>query len=89
MQGLRTVARTVFLAVVLSTPVVGQPPSSASGSLEIIGLRRWTVPMLEDSLRRIRPDVALGDAACAAILRDSLGFPDAAVLRFRHRRRRS
>jgi hypothetical protein len=39
--------------------------------------------MLSDSLRRIRPDVALGDAACGEVLRDSLGFPDAAVLRFR------
>jgi len=83
MQHSRAVALAASLSLVLSAPGVGQSPITSSGSVEVIGLRRWTVSMLSDSLRRVRPDVALGDAACGEVLRDSLGFPDAAVLRFR------
>ena len=78
-------------SVILATVVaLGCHPSSrlprsttAPQDLEVIGLQSWSVRMLSDSVSRYRPGTTLRDAACAEILRDSLGFPDAAVLRFR------
>lgn len=68
---------------VLAVPAASQTITTSSGVVEIIGLRDWSILELTDSLRRYRPDVTIGDAACAEVLRDSLGFPDAAVFRFR------
>jgi hypothetical protein len=47
--------------------------------LELIGLKRWTVPMIQDSLRRYAPNDSLLSHACAGILREKLGFADASV----------
>jgi hypothetical protein len=47
--------------------------------IELIGLKRWTLPMIEDSLRRYAPDDALLSHACAAVLREKLKFADASV----------
>lgn len=73
------------LAVILSAACARPAPELQPGleNLEILGLRNWTVSMLADSIERYRPGTSLTDAACAAVLRDNLGFPDAAVLRFR------
>jgi hypothetical protein len=51
-------------------------------SVEVVGLRRWTVEMIQDSLARYSPGVSLQDHACAAVLRYRLGFADAASTRF-------
>jgi hypothetical protein len=48
-------------------------------TVEVIGLRRWTVEMLRDSLSRHAPDEGLDDDATAANLRNLLGFADAAT----------
>jgi hypothetical protein len=48
--------------------------------LELIGLKRWTVPMIEDSLHRYAPTDALLSHACAGILREKLRFADASVV---------
>jgi hypothetical protein len=48
--------------------------------LELIGLKRWTVPMIEDSLRRYAPADSLLSHACAAVLREKLKFADASVV---------
>ena len=48
--------------------------------LEIIGLKRWTVPMIQDSLRRYAPQDSLMSHACAAVLRQKLKFADASVV---------
>ena len=48
--------------------------------LELIGLKRWTVPMIEDSLRRYAPKDSLLSHACAAVLREKLKFADASVV---------
>jgi hypothetical protein len=48
--------------------------------LEVIGLKRWTVPMIQDSLRRHAPNDSLMSHACAAVLREKLKFADAAVV---------
>jgi hypothetical protein len=47
--------------------------------LELIGLKRWTLAMIRDSLARYAPGDSLTSHACAAILRGKLGFADAAV----------
>jgi hypothetical protein len=47
--------------------------------LELIGLKRWTLAMIQDSLARYAPGDSLTSHACAAILRQKLGFADAAV----------
>lgn len=47
--------------------------------IELIGLRRWTVAMITDSLARYAPDSPLTGHACAAILREKLHFADASV----------
>jgi hypothetical protein len=48
--------------------------------LEIIGLTRWTIPMIQDSLAVHSPGDSLTSHACAAILRQHLKFADAAVI---------
>src|SRR5256885_747596 len=47
--------------------------------LELIGLKRWTLTMILDSLARYAPGDSLTSHACAAILRMKLGFADAAA----------
>jgi hypothetical protein len=51
-------------------------------TVEVIGLEDWTVPMLQDSLRKYADGVTLDSHACAAVLRMQLGFADAAVQKF-------
>jgi hypothetical protein len=48
--------------------------------LELIGLKRWTIPMIQDSLRRHAPNDSLMSHACAAVLRQTLKFADASVV---------
>lgn len=48
--------------------------------VELIGLKRWTVPMIQDSLRRYAPNDSLLSHACAAVLREKLKFADASVM---------
>ena len=45
--------------------------------IEVIGLRRWTLDMLQDSLAKYAPRTSLASHACAATLRHTLGFADA------------
>lgn len=51
----------------------------SSRTVEVIGLRRWTVDMLRDSLKKYAPDDSLESDATAANLRNLLGFADAAM----------
>ena len=55
---------------------------SPRGRVEVLGLRRWTLAMLRDSVRRYVPGQELHDAACMVTLRDSLHFVEASVARF-------
>lgn len=50
--------------------------------VEVLGLRRWTLAMLQDSIRRYVPGQTLHDAACMVTLRDSLHFAEASVASF-------
>jgi hypothetical protein len=47
--------------------------------IELVGLHRWTLRMIEDSLAVYAPADGLTDHACAAILRGKLHFADASV----------
>lgn len=47
--------------------------------VEVLGLRRWTLQALQDSIRHRVPGQTLADAACMVTLRDSLHFADALV----------
>ena len=53
-------------------------------TVEVIGLEDWTVPMLQDSLRRYADGVTLDSHACAAVLRQRLGFAMASATTHRH-----
>ena len=55
---------------------------SPEGPVEVLGLRRWTLAMLRDSIRHYVPGQDLHDAACMVTLRDSLHFVEASVNRF-------
>lgn len=47
--------------------------------VELIGLKRWTLPMIQDSLSRYAPNDSLLSHSCAAILRGKLHFADASA----------
>lgn len=47
--------------------------------VELIGLKRWTLTMIQDSLSRYAPSDSLLSHSCAAILRDKLHFADASA----------
>lgn len=48
--------------------------------VEILGLRSWTREMVEDSVAKYAPGVSLEDHACAAVLRNFVGFANAASI---------
>lgn len=51
-------------------------------TVEVVGLRRWTIPMIQDSLAKYAPGTTLESHACAAVLRYQLGFADAAAISY-------
>ncbi len=64
----------------LVSPLAAQQPPQRPTVVEIFGLRRWTPQMVEDSVARFQPGITLADHACAVILRDSVGFANAAAI---------
>lgn len=58
------------------TPTVLLVPGK---SIEVVGLQRWTIAMMQDSLAKYAPGTTLDSHACAAALRYQLGFADAAA----------
>lgn len=74
------------LLVVASVPLRAQAPVELrlpdGRVVEVIGLRRWTIAMLQDSLARYAPEDSLQTHSCAATLRYKLGFADAAATTF-------
>jgi hypothetical protein len=69
-----------FLLLVLPLRLDGQGAvlEARSGRYEVIGLRRWTLTQLQDSLAA--HDASLTSHTCAAVLRNTLGFPDVSVV---------
>lgn len=75
--------RCSVLALVLSlapSVLVAQDARKGVTIVEILGLRTWTRQMVEDSVAKYQPGISLADHACAIILRDSVGFADAASM---------
>ncbi|HST58013.1 MAG TPA: hypothetical protein VLK84_04985 [Longimicrobium sp.] len=74
-----------LLALVLTVGVCGAASAQnvlrlpGNKTVEVIGLEDWTVPMLQDSLRKYADGVTLDSHACAGVLRFHLGFADASV----------
>ena len=78
----RLVAAAIICVGFAST-TRGQVVLSMPGKrLEIVGLRQWTIPMIQDSLRKYADGVTLDSHACAAALRYKLGFADASATSF-------
>lgn len=81
---LRALAGALALAaVVLPVPAAAQKiVDDSTGTLELIGLKRWSYRMLEDSLARYAPGESLRSHACQAVLQQKLHFPSASVQAF-------
>lgn len=76
---------SLFAALAAVTVVAPLPAQAViqtpKATIEIIGLSRWTLKMVEDSLAKYGAD-SLTAHACAAILRERLHFADASVTVF-------
>jgi hypothetical protein len=84
LPGFRSVSAALVVSALLLAPsLAAQNVLRVPGkTVEVIGLERWTVPMLQDSLRRYGGGVTLDSDACAGVLRENMGFPAAAVTTF-------
>ena len=74
-----------LIAILAAAPSVARPQNvleTPKTRVEVLGLRRWTVPMIQDSLARYAPGDSLTSHACAAILRGKLKFADASASYF-------
>jgi hypothetical protein len=63
-------------------PRVVSLQDSSGTPMSVIGLRRWTVPMIEDSIAKYAPGQSMRSHACQAILQYKLGFPSASVVHY-------
>lgn len=80
--------RVIVAGAALATYSAGAPTAPVSAqavlrqegrTVEVVGLRRWSLAMLQDSLAR--HGESLYSHTCAATLRYKLGFPEAAATR--------
>ena len=69
-----------ILMLLTACPIRGQVVEVERGKVEFVGLEQWTVPALVDTLRALEPDRPLH--ACAAVLKQRLGFSDASVMSY-------
>jgi hypothetical protein len=80
--------RLLFLSIIIvaaPTGVEAQTLQYADTVIDVIGLRRRSLEDLERAVQGLDSSMTLTSAACAIILRDSLGFADASVLEARFR----
>src|SRR5688572_21947106 len=79
----RSVISAIAIFATMSLAAHGQEVlQTPSARVEVLGLKRWTVPMIQDSLARYAPEDSLTSHACAAVLRMKLKFADAAASYF-------
>jgi hypothetical protein len=74
-----------LLASAASTLLCQEPPTLRlpnGAAVEVLGLRRWTITMIQDSLGKYSPRDSLQSHACAAVLRYKLKFADASAALF-------
>lgn len=79
---LRRLVRVCAFLCASSSAAAQVSYDSPQGRVEVLGLKRWTLGMLRDSIRRYVPGQELHDAACVVTLRDSLHFVEASVVHF-------
>lgn len=77
MKILRTVVGTLVLLVVTASQGTGQVLTGPNGPVEFIGLQSWDAQELFDAIRELEPDRPFH--ACAAVMKQQLGFADAAA----------
>ncbi len=75
---LRAVAGMIALLAVMASPGAGQVIAGPNGPVEFIGLQSWDAQELFDAIQEIDPDRPFH--ACAAVMRQQLGFADAAAI---------
>jgi hypothetical protein len=74
----QTAGAALFLLLGAAPPSAAQDILHLPGKeVEVLGLRNWTLEMLQDSMAKYAPGESLSSHACAAVLRYKLGFPDA------------
>jgi len=79
----RRITLTAMAVGLARAPAEAQAVLTFPGkTVEVIGLRRWTIPMVQDSLAKYAPGITLDSHACAQALRYKLGFADAAVMSY-------
>ena len=81
MKILRTAAGVLTLVAVTATPVASQVIAGPDGPVEFVGLQRWEAQELFDAIQDLAPDLPFH--ACAALMKQNLGFAEAAAMRYR------
>lgn len=73
-------ALSALFTAAVPEKVSAQVAYDAPGTrVEVLGLQRWTLKALQDSIAQRVPGQTLADAACMVTLRDSLHFADVLV----------
>ena len=78
MKILRAVAGMVVLLAVTASQGAGQVVAGPDGPVEFIGLQSWDAQELFDAIQAIEPDLPFH--ACAVVMKQELGFADAAAI---------
>jgi hypothetical protein len=77
---MRHTVSIALASALVATPLAAQNVlTTPDAKIEIIGLKTWTVKMIEDSLAKYAPNDKLTVHACAAILQEKLHFAGASV----------
>lgn len=77
MKTLQALASMAVLFVVSASQGTGQVLPGPNGPVEFIGLQDWDAQKLFDAIRELEPDRPFH--ACAAVMKQQLGFADAAA----------
>ena len=80
MKILRAATGMVVLLAVTASQGTGQVVAGPDGPVEFIGLQRWEAQELFDAIQEVDPGRPFHD--CAAVMKQELGFADAAAIRY-------
>lgn len=81
MKTLRTAASILTLLTLTTPPAASQVIPGPNGPVEFIGLKRWEAQELFDAIQDLAPDLPFH--ACANLMKQNLGFAEAAAYRYR------
>src|SRR5215217_2718815 len=89
MTMMRRSASALCLSIALLAPSIAMAQArivsltdSSGTPMTVIGLRHWTVAMIEDSIAKYAPGESMRSHACQAVLQYKLGFPSASVVHY-------